>query len=371
MTHGSLRRCLGPERVADRGPGQKKVESRGISTTLRQGWWCRPKDECVFGASPALSQTLRGRPTRRLGSIAATLAFSSTPSQVNAFCLVLSDSSDRMSKALAQKGELVQSGGLRCLAIDYCDDTFNVAQDQKLFLVPRVSLLWEQPCSHDRLLLKKVQRIWLWINACLFHRGENGLPCSLLVDTHALARVGTSLTVCSWSHRPHVWFGGVNANGIGPPQFLSARNHMLMCCPHPTERSSCPASCSHGLCSPVSLVSCPVSSRKMILSAGSSVSSWKENMGGRIIEGGRRRLIIPCQSFFSSSSHDISVRGSPHGLQWAAKCIITTRLLRFVSPGCFSTVALLIFPKCSKVGACFFPEEEFKLFGHSRGDCCF
>ena len=61
----------------------------------------------MFGASPALRKLLRGRPARRLGSIGVTLAASSTASQANAFCLVLFDSSDRMSKALAWKGKLV------------------------------------------------------------------------------------------------------------------------------------------------------------------------------------------------------------------------------------------------------------------------
>ena len=102
-THGSFRRCLGPE------TGQEKMESRRISSTPRQRRSCRPPDECVFGASPALHQTLRGRPTRRLGSTAGTLAASSSPSQVNAFCLVLFDLSGRMSNALAWKGELVRA----------------------------------------------------------------------------------------------------------------------------------------------------------------------------------------------------------------------------------------------------------------------
>ena len=85
------------------------MESRGISATLRQRWSCRPPDECVFGASPALRQALRDRPARRLGSLAAILAASSTPSQLNAFCLVLFDSSDPLSKALAKKGELAET----------------------------------------------------------------------------------------------------------------------------------------------------------------------------------------------------------------------------------------------------------------------
>ena len=96
-----LRGRLAP--VTGRDPGQGKMESRGISATLRQGSSCRPPDEFVFGASAALRLTLRGRPTRRLGSTAPTLAASSTPSLLNAFCLVLFDSSDWLSKALPGK----------------------------------------------------------------------------------------------------------------------------------------------------------------------------------------------------------------------------------------------------------------------------
>ena len=79
VAHRSLRGRLGPETVSDRDPGQGKVESRGISATPCQRRSCRPPDEFVFGASPVLRQTLRGRTTRRPGSIAAILAASSTP----------------------------------------------------------------------------------------------------------------------------------------------------------------------------------------------------------------------------------------------------------------------------------------------------
>ena len=78
------------------------MEIRGISAALRQERFGRTLDECVFGASPALRQTLRRRPTRRLGSIAATLAASNTPSQSNAFSLELFDSSGPLAKALAR-----------------------------------------------------------------------------------------------------------------------------------------------------------------------------------------------------------------------------------------------------------------------------
>ena len=154
-------------------------------------------DECVFGASPALRQALRDRPARRLGSLEATLA-SSTPSKLNAFCLVLFASSDPLSKALAQKGGLVletclkpgpahdvarknvrdlvlgwiQASWIRSLAIDY-PNFFNVARDQKLLqntcrvvqsavanrtpfiiLGAWISALWE----HALRLLKSIQR---------------------------------------------------------------------------------------------------------------------------------------------------------------------------------------------------------------------
>ena len=51
-----------------------QMEGCGISATLRQRWSRRPSYECVFGASPALRQALRGRPARRFGSLAVTLA---------------------------------------------------------------------------------------------------------------------------------------------------------------------------------------------------------------------------------------------------------------------------------------------------------
>ena len=92
--------CLGPELVVDRDSGQVKMEIRGISAALRQGRsGCLP-GECLFVASTALRQTLRGRPTRRLGSIAATLAALSTPSQSNAFCLVLFGSEGELVLAI-------------------------------------------------------------------------------------------------------------------------------------------------------------------------------------------------------------------------------------------------------------------------------
>ena len=66
-----------------------------------------PQEECVFGASLALRLSLGGGdPARRLCLLAATLVASSTSSQVDVFCFVLCDSSDRLAKALT-KGELV------------------------------------------------------------------------------------------------------------------------------------------------------------------------------------------------------------------------------------------------------------------------
>ena len=152
------RQCRSVACISPATSGPRKMKSRGFSTTLRFMSSCRPPDECVFGASPALRQLLRGRPTRFLGSIEANLAASSTPSQVNAFCLVLFDSFGRMSKALARKHELVlgicvkhglaydlmrndlrdlilawiQASLIRSLAIENPDGTFHVAQDQKL-----------------------------------------------------------------------------------------------------------------------------------------------------------------------------------------------------------------------------------------------
>ena len=105
----------------------------------------------------AYHQALRGRLAGRLGSLAAILAASSTPSQLNAFCLLF-DSSDRMSKPLAWKGELVlancskhgpacdvtrndvldlifgwiEAGCIRSLAIDWADGAFHIAWDNKL-----------------------------------------------------------------------------------------------------------------------------------------------------------------------------------------------------------------------------------------------
>ena len=216
-----------------------------------------------------LRQTLRGRPARRLGSVAATPATSTTPSQLNAFCHVLFDSSDRLSKALARKSELllgisdpmtwsgndlrdmilgwIQAGWIRSLAIDYPDGTFYVARDWELLqntcrnlrsavtnrtpfilLAPWVSLLWDQPCTHDLLLLKKVQRACL--DQCHFCTpwGKRTAVLSPLIDTHALARVCTFQTICSWSHRPHVRFGSVNASGISMAR-LSARLPKIIC----------------------------------------------------------------------------------------------------------------------------------------------
>ena len=86
---GRIRGRLCPETVDDRDPVQRQMESRRISATLRQRWSGRPPDECVFGASPVLRQALRDRPARRLGSLAATCATSSTPSQFNASRLVV------------------------------------------------------------------------------------------------------------------------------------------------------------------------------------------------------------------------------------------------------------------------------------------
>ena len=60
--------------------GNKCLTCRAVSATLHQGRSCRSRNECVFGASAAFRQTQRGRPTRRLASIAATLAASSTSS---------------------------------------------------------------------------------------------------------------------------------------------------------------------------------------------------------------------------------------------------------------------------------------------------
>ena len=142
--------------------GQRNMKSRGINTTQRQRSSCRPPHECVFGATP---QTLHCRPTRRLGSIGTTFAASSTPSQVYAFSLVLSDSSDRMSEAFDQKmiwcsesasstapfhdmtrndiRDLIlggiQASWIRLLANDYPDDTFYLAQDQTLVQKPQSS----------------------------------------------------------------------------------------------------------------------------------------------------------------------------------------------------------------------------------------
>ena len=47
--------CAGRLGPADRDPAHGKMESRGISATLRQRWSCRPPHESVFGASLAHS----------------------------------------------------------------------------------------------------------------------------------------------------------------------------------------------------------------------------------------------------------------------------------------------------------------------------
>ena len=48
------------------------------------------------------------------------------------------------------------------------------------------------------------------------------------MSTHVLARICTSQTVCSWSHRPHDHLGNVNANGISMAR-LSAPLLEIIC----------------------------------------------------------------------------------------------------------------------------------------------
>ena len=76
--------------------------------------------------------------------------------------------------------------------------------------------------------LKSIQRTCL--DPCQFgtpwQKRTAVLPS--LVDTHALARICTSQTVCSWSHRPRVHLGSVNANGISMAR-LSAPLPDIIC----------------------------------------------------------------------------------------------------------------------------------------------
>ena len=118
------------------------------------------------------SHCLRGVETRRLGSLVSNLAASS---KLIAFCLVLFDSSDQLSKALARQGELVLAICLRDLILRWIQaswihshNTCRIGQSDIanrthfIFLGPWNSALWEQPCCHTLLLLKSTQRTCLY-----------------------------------------------------------------------------------------------------------------------------------------------------------------------------------------------------------------
>ena len=264
--NGRFRGRLGPETVADRDPGQRQMEGLGISATLRQRWSVHPREECVFGASTALRQALRDRPARRLGSLAATLAASSTPSQLNVFYLVLCDSSDGLSKALVRKGELVpticlkrgpaydvarndvrglvlrwkQAGWIRSLVIDYPDGLFHVARDQK----------FSQNTFH---LPGSVELRGHALHSTCLDQCQFGTPwrkraavLSSPIGTHALARIWTFLVPppscpsAASTQTATQW----------PASVLLYPNYLWVSGPHPSDCFPCPASRSFEPCAP-------------------------------------------------------------------------------------------------------------------------
>ena len=92
----------------------------------RQRWSCHQRSACSKPLQ-RFASLLVCDPARRLGLLAATLVASSTSSQLDVFCFVLCDSSDRMSKALIRKGELVLA---ICLEHGLaCDVTCNDVRD--------------------------------------------------------------------------------------------------------------------------------------------------------------------------------------------------------------------------------------------------
>ena len=98
------------------------------------------------------------------------------------------------------------------------------------------------------------------------------------------------------------------------------------------------------------------------LSAGTLVPQLEKKMGGRIIQGGRRRLIFSCQSFFQARAL-VTCRCEPR--HWISKVssgmkkyVIVFRLHRVVSRG------VLSFPMCTIL--C----ERMYLCWNNQSDSC-
>ena len=235
--------------------------------TLLQRWSCRSPDECVFGASSALRQALRGRPARRVGSLAATLATSSTPSQLNALCLVPFDSSVQSPPRFVLttwsrsgfgtqrcSGFILcwtQSRWIRSLVIEYPDVFFlrrnkllqNACRIDQSAVVNRTpSIFWVRgtravgTAVQPRLALFETFSTYLPGLMPVRYTGEIVLPCCLLWSTHMLLHgsaplkrfvLGPTPPSCP-SRQCHC-----KQYHDGPPQYSSARIHMQVCCLRP------------------------------------------------------------------------------------------------------------------------------------------
>ena len=119
---------------------------------------------------------------------------------------------------------------------------------------------------------------------------------SLFSGRHARTRAGLHLSYYLLLVLMSSSAVSTQAESRSPLQCSSSRNLLQVYCPRLAECLSCPASRSHGLCAPVSAfvlfrILC-LFFRKMNLSAG-SCPQREEKMEGRIIQGGRRRMIFP------------------------------------------------------------------------------
>ena len=292
------------------------MESRGISAAPRQGRSCRP-DECVFGDPQRFARLCVAALFDSLVRLWLPFQASNTPSQLNVFCLVLLDSSDRLSKALASKGEMVLGScrkhgsapdltrhDLRHLILAVGSAHWPLT-DQKLLhntsrilrsaavnrppfilLAPWTSA--EQPCSRTLLLLKKVQRTCM--NQC-----QVGTPwrkrTSVLSSLVARPRAGLLLSYCLLQVIPSSCLAAVSR---WPASVLLCQKPYADLLP-----ASCRTPIVPGqpwpsiMCSSLCLfdASCACFS-KIELERWVLRPQREEKMGGRIIQGGRRRLII-------------------------------------------------------------------------------
>ena len=134
--HESFRGRLGPE-TADRDPGQRKTESRGISATLRQRWSCHPPDECVFGGLSSASPDSAWSPYPTLGFACGhpcglQRSLAKKGELLLGICLKHGPARDLTCKDLRDLIlGWIHAAWLRSMYIDFPDGTFHVARDQK------------------------------------------------------------------------------------------------------------------------------------------------------------------------------------------------------------------------------------------------